>query len=69
MAEPTQPDSTPSALAQWNAAVQAYLDAGIGQLAASELVNKERPGLWAQAMAEAARRPPTHRTGRAPRTL
>ena len=56
------PDTAPSPLALWNARVQDLLARGYSSLNAYETVNKEYPGLWLEATAEAARLYPAHQT-------
>ena len=48
-----EPTAAPNALDLWNALVQEQLDDGLGQLAATEAVNRAYPNLWGQATAEA----------------
>jgi len=42
-------------LEQWQAAFQAYLNAGYSSLNANEAVDAAHPGLWQAAVAEVAR--------------
>jgi hypothetical protein len=54
----------PSALQQWNAAVQALLDRGYSTLNAYDVAHKAHPGLWGEAVAEHAAQAVRKKAGR-----